>query len=417
MMDDLGYYLVGKEKFYDKLPAIFKAQQLKVDMEWIFSDHIFKSLDWSVEPTTSLDEFYKIRAQQIREEYDYIVLFCSGGADSTNMLFAFLDNGLHVDEIVASAPISGLRDWKNPHESDIRIENTIAETFLTQIPFLKKIEQSYPNVKVTLHDYFEDMLLYKPDDWLLKGNDWMHPTMAGRYNLERYGHLQKLADSGKKIAVLQGIDKPTIVRLKDHFYLMLVDNTYNNKYNSLNHPNCFIEFFYHTSKLPLLLIKQAHETARFLMKPENRHIYNMMFWNDDRFVGKAPQVNPLTYNSHTYQRGIVPAIYPSIKADMYQAEKPDRMFLGRHDAWFYNLHSGTRIYQMMMSDLDNLIGSIEKRFLEIHPWKGLLGLKPFRKLYNIGHVNKFAPFESLIETEAILDLPKFVLTGQGNPEL
>jgi hypothetical protein len=396
MIDDLGYYKVGTEIFSDKIPAIFRAQQLNTNIDWIFNDGVFKALDWTSEPTTSLDEFYKIRAKQIREEYDYVIMFCSGGADSTNMLFAFLNNGLHIDEVVASAPVSGLNNWKQPDASNTSVEATIAETFLTQIPLLKRIQQSYPNVKVVLHDYFEDMLAYKPDDWLFKGNDWMHPTMAGRYNLEKYSHLKRIAESGKKIAVVQGIDKPMVVRFKDNFYLMFKDNTYNNKYNSVNHPNCFPVFFYHSPQLPQLVVKQAHETARFIMRPENKHIYNMMLWNDQRKSGDAPMPNIFTFNAATYERGIVPAIYPSIKADMYQADKPDRMFLGRHDAWFYDLHYDTKIYQMMMSDLNNLIASTDKRFLDIDPYKGLLGFKTYKKLYNIGPVENFKPMQDII---------------------
>ena len=179
MIDDLGYYKVGEEKFYEKIPAMFRSQQLKQDMTWNFNDEVFSAIDWTREPTESLDELYAIRARQIREEYDYVLLFCSGGADSTNMFYAFTNNGLHVDEVVGSAPLSGLRDWQS-NSVDQSVENTIDETFHTQIPWLKKIEAQFPQTKVTLHDYFDDMLAYKADDWLLKGNDWMHPTMAGR---------------------------------------------------------------------------------------------------------------------------------------------------------------------------------------------------------------------------------------------
>lgn len=411
-MDDLGFYHVGNEKFYDKLPAILRAQQIKTDMKWDFNYSIFSSIDWTIEPETSLDEFYKIRAKQLRDKYDYLILFCSGGSDSTNMLFAFLNNGIHVDELVASAPISGLRDWKNPDPNNINVENTIAETFLTQIPFLQEIKQSYPNIKVTLHDYFEDMLLYKSDDWLLKSGDHIHPTMAGRYNLEKYARLQKLADSGKKIGVLQGIDKPMIVRYQDHFYQVFFDWLYNNKYNSLNHPNCFVEFFYHTPDLPLIAVKQAHAAAKFILKPGNNHIYNMMLLNDERLTGKAPKPDLKTFNTHTYQRGIVPAIYPSIKSDMYQAEKPDRMWLGNHDAWFYNLHGDTRVNQMMMWDLDNLLKSLDKNFLLYCPVKGLIGLKVYRNAYCIGSVDKFTSANTIIDREFNRNSPSIILTGE-----
>lgn len=388
-LEDLGYYKVGTEIFLEKVPAMLRAQQLKANMEWVFNDNVFSVTDWTAEPTTSLDEFYKIRAKQIREEYDYIVMFCSGGADSTNMFHAFVNNGLHIDEVVGSAPISGLRDWKNPDPTDDRPENTIEETFLTQIPWLKKIETDYPQIKVTLHDYFDDMLAYKADDWLLKCNDWMHPTMAGRYNLDRYPHLKRIAESGKKIAVVQGIDKPQVVRMQDNFYIMFRDNIYNNKYNSINHPNTFQVFFYHSPDLPQLIVKQAHETAKFLMRPENKDIYNMMIYNDQRKQGLAPTPDPITFNAGTYERGIVPAIYPAIKKYSFQAGKPDRMLLGKHDDWFYKHHNKTRVWEMMVSDLENLIGSLEPRFLDYHPLKGLLGFKSWRKYYCIGPVSNF----------------------------
>jgi hypothetical protein len=261
------------------------------------------------------------------------------------------------------------------------------------------------------------MLQYKADEWLMKGNDWMHPTMAGRYNLDKYSHLKKIAESGKKIGVVQGIDKPYVIRLKDHFYLMFKDNVYNNKYNSVNHPNGFQIFFYHCPQFPLMVVKQAHETARFMMRPENRHIYNMMLWNDERDIGKAPKLNPLTYNVAPYERGIVPAIYPSIKQDMYQADKPDRMFLGMHDYWFYKNHNNTNIAQMMESDLNNLINSLDKRFLTYTPQKGLIGFKTYRKLYNIGHVDKFTFSGLYLDEQINLETPKIILTGSGDPKL
>lgn len=390
MIDDVGFYTVGTEKFYNKIHAMFRSQQTNLPLRWNFNDEVFALVDWTIEPTETLEELYRLRAKQIREEYDYVLMFCSGGADSTNMLFAFLQNGYHVDEVVASAPLSGLRDWKGL--GDDSVQNTIDETFLTQIPFLKKIQTLYPQVKVTLHDYFEDMLNYKQDDWLIKGTDWMHPTMAGRYNLDRYTHLKRIAESGKKIAVVQGIDKPQIVKYKTHMSILFADLSYNNKYDSIQHPNTFPVFFYHSPQLPQLIVKQAHVTARYLMRPENEHLREAMPYNYD-YVSKLPEgKKPWIYNNMNggvYERGIVPAIYPSIKKWSFQAGKPDKMFLGNHDYWFYENHKGTDVYNMMASDLKNLLGSLDKQFLNYHPDGWLAGFKRFTKVYNIGPIKKF----------------------------
>lgn len=398
MLDDVGYYTVGKEKFYNKIHAMFRSQQVNLDPMWHFNDEVFAQFDWTIEPSESLDELHRIRAKQIREKYDYVLMFVSGGADSTNMLFAFLDNGLHVDEIVASAPISGLRDWDSNAVKDGDVRNTIEETFLTQIPFLKKIQTNFPQIKVTLHDYFEDMLAYKQDDWLIKGTDWLHPTMAGRYNLDRYTHLKRIAESGKKIAVVQGIDKPQLIKTRDSFGIRFSDNTYNNKYDSINHPNTEPVFFYHSPELPQLIIKQAHVTARFLMKPENIYLTKYMPYNYDE-VKHLPDHLIYHCNGHNpglYERGIVPAIYPSITKWSYQAEKPDKMFLGNHDHWFYKHHQGTDVYKMMEADIKNLLVSLDKRFL-LKMDDNIIGFKVYRKIYIIGSIKNFSEKNIIIQ--------------------
>ncbi len=410
MIDEVGYYTVGTEKFYNKILAMLRAQDFGVEPEWHFNDHIFKKIKWTEEPRESLDELYGMRARQIREEYDYVLLFCSGGADSTNMLFAFLNNGLHVDEIVASAPISGLRDWQADKENYADVKNTIEETYLTQIPFLQKIQTQYPKIKVTLHDYFEDMLEYKQDDWLLKGTDWIHPTMAGRYNLSRYLHLKRIAESGKKIAVVQGIDKPMMCRYHDRMALLFNDLVLNNKYDSIGHPNTFPVFFYTSPALPKMLVKQAHVTARFLLRPENALIYDAMPFNaearpKDPLKPKIVKYNG--YNPGVYERGIIPAIYPSIKKISYQAEKPDKMFLGNHDYWFYHHHAGTDIWKMMESDLKNLKESLDKRFFVYSDTNELLGFKSYYKSYSIGPIENFRPLPGLI-----LDTPATNIDNQ-----
>ena len=411
MTDDLGYYLVGQEKFHNKILAILRAQQLNLqpeDVKWIFNDSSFQAFNWSEEPETSLDEFYKIRAQQIRSEYDYVLLFCSGGADSTNMLYAFLNNGIRVDEIVASAPVSGLRDWHAPDPTNTDVRNTIDETFITQIPFLKKIQVEHPNIKVTLHDYFEDMLNYKQDDWLLKGTDWIHPTMAGRYNLDRYTHLKRIAESGKKIAVVQGIDKPQLIRYKSYMAITFADCVYNNKYDSINHPNTNPVFFYHAPQLPQMIIKQAHVTARFILRPENKNIYNYMPLNYENYTNLVSKEQYWYKPEHSkfvqwfnggnpgiYERGIVPAIYPAIKKQSFQAQKPDKMLLGNHDYWFYKHHQGTEVYQMMSSDLQNLQKTIDKRFWTFNAEGQATGLRVWRRYYNLGNIDKFLPITTI----------------------
>ena len=63
---------------------------------------MFSKCDWTTEPEPGvpLSEYYRRRAQQIRDKYDYVVLLYSGGPDSNNILHAFVHNGIKIDEIV-----------------------------------------------------------------------------------------------------------------------------------------------------------------------------------------------------------------------------------------------------------------------------------------------------------------------------
>jgi hypothetical protein len=129
------------------------------------------------------------------------------------------------------------------------------------------------------------------------------------------------------------------------------------------------------------------------MQVENKHLYDVMPGNDERALGKNLKISALMNppNPGVYERGIVPAIYPAINKISFQAGKPDRMFLGRHDDWFYQLHGGIKIWEMMQSDLGNLIRSLDSKFLLNDQYRGLLGFKYWRKYYRLGPVTNFSP--------------------------
>ena len=74
--DQFGYYTVGdKFKTYSKLEAIEEMARTGIHLEWHFNKPYYESFDWKKEPAESLDELYRRRAQEIRDRYDYIVLW------------------------------------------------------------------------------------------------------------------------------------------------------------------------------------------------------------------------------------------------------------------------------------------------------------------------------------------------------
>ena len=382
MIDSLSYYKVQDKIFTDKIEAILYANQKKLDIEWYFNDDTLYNINWTHEPTTSLDEFYKLRAQQIRDKYDYVLIMYSGGADSNNVVWSFLNNGIKVDEIVAAAPLSGLRNYQY-NDKDSSTANVISETEYAQIPGLKEIAAKFPNIKITLNDYFEDMINYKTDEWLYKSSDWIHPTTVARYNLDKFKHLKDLAESGKTLGVVYGIDKPILCyTVLNSIHMIISDlavNTPRPAFNK-NYPNVTNVLFYYTPDLPLMLVKQAHVVARWFYEAENVGKQNLI----------ANQRFPLPWKDNrarhsTYEKAIIPTIYPGTHKKVFQGQKPTVMFMADHDNWFYKLHSNTRTHEMIVSDFNLFIKNIDKKYLQ----RNKEGFISFTKSFKIGYINDF----------------------------
>jgi hypothetical protein len=385
MIGRLGYYIVNDKIFEEKLDAILYANETRADVGWYYHDTILNAVDWSIEPETSLDEFYKIRAQQIRDEYDYIVIMCSGGADSTNVVWSFLNNGIHVDEVVASAPMSGLRNW-NDTTNDQSASNTMSETVYAQLPLLNEIKTKHPTVKISINDYFENIINFKTDEWLFRGGEWIHPSGVARYNLEQLTHLRNMAESGKKIGIIYGIDKPSIKFIDNEVQTNISDLAVNVQRQAFDKKYSNVEnvLFYYSYELPQMMIKQAHQVAKWVALPENADVLKLVFDNKKHRQLYFAQ-NRLRHS--LYERAIVPCIYPSTHRSVFQGAKPTRMFLGEHDDWFYKLHSNTRMFEMVESDFRNFIKSIDPKYLN----QVRTGFTLYIKSFTLGTKSKFFP--------------------------
>lgn len=379
-----GHYRVNNRIFTEKIDAILAANNTLADVEWNFHDEIYSNLNWKLEPETSLDEFYKMRAQQIRDKYDYVIVMCSGGGDSTNVAYSFLNNGIHIDEVIASAPMGGLGNW-NETNKNTAAENTMSETMLAQLPLVRELKLKFPALKVTINDYFETMKDFKTDDWLFRSGEWIHPSSGARYNLENQKHIRALAEAGKKIGIVYGIDKP-ILRLNkmNQLQVCISDRAVNVQRPAFetHYPNVENVLFYFTPDMPLMQVKQAHVLARWLYLPENALALSYM--QDVNKPGGSFEEQRI--RNSFFERAIIPCIYPSTYTPVFQGHKPTRMFLGEHDGWFYQLHGQTRMFEMVQSDFKNFQNTINEKYM--NPTK--TGFVGFVQYYNIGKAIRFA---------------------------
>ena len=384
--DKLGFYTVNGKKIYGKLDAFLQANETKSRVEWNFNREVFDQVDWKQEPETSLLDFYKERAKQLREEYDYIILMCSGGADSTNMLYSFLKNDIHVDEVICAAPLEGLSNW-NWDDKNLDANNTISEARFAQMPLAHEIKTKWPKVKVTLNDYFQDIISLESDRWLEDCSYWAHPS-ACRFSLEKFPHIKAIADSGKKIAKIFALDKPLIIRLPDGNLLNgIFDSVCQvgiHKSTKEEHTNLETVYFYYAPSMPHMIIKQAHVLAKWLYLPEN---YNSRRLMTDLRASQDWLSNEVRYSLH--HRANINAVYPILANsgwNPFQAYKSFSKFTHvAFDNWFYKLHGDSRTSQLIISDFQNLTKTLDRRYFN----ETEDNLVVFRQVYHLGHENDF----------------------------
>jgi hypothetical protein len=422
MKNDVGFYVVNGKPFSNKFEAVLEAQKTNAVVKWDFFDSDFEKVDWYTEPSLSLDDFYRIRAEQIRNAYDYVIVFCSGGADSTNVIKTFINNGIRVDEVIGLAPMSGLKNWDfDPNNvSDL---NIISETQFALIPLFQEL--STTGIKLTIYDFFEDITKYKDESWTFDSCGNIVTALTSHFtNVCNIPHIRKIVDSGKRVALVYGTDKPVVKILQNGDMSFSFGDggvNYLNMPDSRSFPNVDRVLFYWTKDLPEMLVKQAHVVGRLVQTPQFKEIYekeilvsqkdilhNTRTYQDvldDRTANNMPIASrDDLFKKHTaiksqyqvkenitsyrtiYQRAIVPYIYPSTyKPNLWQSQKIEitEGFFTRDQDWVHVLHAGSRVSDMILAGTKMLYYSISNRYL--NPFG--TGFRPIVKSYKFGNIH------------------------------
>jgi len=409
MITDLGFYSVrGKSFSTNKVMAVLEAQKTNAEVEWNYFDDVFNKADWLTEPEISLEELYRIRAQQIRDAYDYVVIYVSGGADSSNVVRTFINNNIHIDEVITEIPESGIKnfDW---NDKDFTASNLMSEAKYAQYPILHEISINSPSTRITVHDFFTGVVNVESDEWIYQNEGDIISMSNYQYGrMDPFPHLKDLAEQGKKIASVWGTDKPVLAVWGDgYIYTLIADSAvYVPKYPFKTvYPNVNRVLFYWSPELPELMIKQSHIVAREILKPENKFILRAAIDQGKRskevsllgvddtlknIFNSAADTN-VSYSPKTiYQRSIVPFIYPNtFREDVFQVLKfeQSQTFCPAINNWMKSLHGNSRIGEMIISDFSLFYKNILPKYLNPNKTGFNMCLKRFR----IGSIKSFLP--------------------------
>jgi hypothetical protein len=354
--DKFGYYQVGNQKIYNKIQACWVATKTNQPVSWHWHDSTWKSVDWTTSPEVDIYELYRMRARQIREKYDYVIINYSGGADSQTLVDAFLDAGCHIDEIVTM--------WNRKYVSTIvqdksctDVRNLEAEYNLTTVPGLEEIKSRSPNTKITYRDICDSVLqVFNSADgesWLELTSEHLNPGYMSRWSATMEKDQLILLDQGRRTVIVSGIDKPKICIKDDKYYIYFVDILINNGKGSTNrqeYDNINYELFYWSPDFPEIPQKQAQLIRQwFELNPVLKYL---LTWP-----------NTSHSNRTAYEKIIKSIIYPRYNYNLFQVDKPTSTVTCEWDDWFFREHANTTAWHSWNAGIEWIKTHIDSRFL------------------------------------------------------
>jgi len=323
LVDDI-YYYDGENNVYDNRHDLLLSTRSKTKLFYYYDDK-FDKVEWTKEPIEDLQTLYTRRAQQIRDQYEYVILCWSGGVDSTTILETFYYNKIHIDEILLVGAFSqdSARGDDSNHNGDI---------YHNVWPTLKTLD--LPNTKITVKDY--SLNFDNPNNFsLIKdySDDYMKflGPMISVHNLFWYD-LKKfvLPNNEKKACYIMGSDKPrlNIDSFKNSFFTEFNDASVTDYGANFKDENLERVNFYAHPDAEAIIRKQLHILLKFYIK--NVQIEKNMT-HDDFQKHYITIVNTLMYDLKN------PLRHKSKKSVIACISERDNFIVNKQDSEIYKL--------------------------------------------------------------------------------
>jgi len=386
MNKTLGYYTCDGIEFAGKIQALQYSTITHKPVEWHFNRWEFGQHNWMAEPPETLDQLYQRRARQIREQYDYVILSFSGGSDSWNIMRAFMDQGLLVDEIVSNWALDANSKYIVLDSTQHSSWNNVAEYHLNCVERIKEIQARSPATKITVNDTSRALIdtLLTADDasWTATKSEVLNITGATNFNYKYFRQIRKQFDRDKKIAIVVGHDKPKLIIKDQQLYLYFIDkniNLVNVQEHLGEYPNCHTISFYWSPDSCDMLAKQAHTILRVINQNKR---FATVFSITDSKVQRLIQ-EPILKRW----------LYSTWDTNWFQVQKS---LMGDWDAtldyWFTRGWAGTREHAIWQAGIRHVRSSLNTKYLIKDKNGTATGTVPFTSpYYHIGTVVESPP--------------------------
>jgi hypothetical protein len=331
----LGYYTYDNQIFLtreDALDRMLAKGDYAGNIQFYYNDHVFSTINWEKTiPFASISYLYKMRAQQLRDKYRYLILRYSGGSDSTQVLESFLKNGIFLDEIVV---VHHQRAINRLDRNMLMRDETLSEYMeyeMAVIPQLKRVKELSPNTKITLLDSSDnlvDQLGNKKYEYLGYNDEprslrWVTGGVGKNWAPLLIKH-ERQSVTKESVAIIRGLEKPVIDMSSDgKIFFLFSDSTLNGQIGAFFQKNgapYTIEDFYWSPDFPLIPVKQCHMIIDKLIK--NEMLYND--WRRIQNIVKNALLDPKIKSAPGFilDRWYNTIIYPDWDPNIFVGSKP-----------------------------------------------------------------------------------------------
>ena len=373
--DHFGYYLVGNHKTYSKIDALELANSLNVEIKWIFNDDVFSTHPWHIDTQEDIKKLYKKRAEQIRNKYDYIVIWYSGGADSFTVTNTFRENNIHVDEIAQFHSYEGEKTWDtclNKEVKDVAVPQS--QEFLNVMPHTKHRTVDLTSVIKSVFNEENNRL-----DFVYKFNhSWGPHVLARNYVREKVADWRNIIASGKKLCFVWAGEKPPVRydMINDKYFLefkdMIDSSSLGPRTQILGREEEHDELFYWSPDAMDVMARQAHIIVNYMRNPPKEDLDSIYLTKDPfipamsfngEYIPSSTKRTATKINNELYYltgAGLHRLIYPNWKEDTFTLGKNIGTVFSIKDRWWFNDHRN--------NDQNMYISAIESLYKKFTRW-------------------------------------------------
>lgn len=341
-MFNLGLYEVGNQKFFYKADAFVYASKIKKEVTWDFNKSVFSMQAKKPRLDIPLTKLYALRAQQLRDKYDYLILAYSGGVDSDNMLKTFTLNKIKLDEVWVDFPFQFVEKSGFVATRSTDVTNNASEWFLVIKPELENLQMTNPEIKIHKSDSTQDLGTEDNED---SGRLTNLPRQYFQVKRVRYIHdyMKPMIDAGKKVCVIVGVDKCLPATTPTEYGFVFSDTACYNRQE-------YYEYFYWTPDMPEIVVTQAHV------------LWDLIKQNIDAYK-KRVKLQRIIHNSWRFRKlsfddFIIKATYPYWDYNKLQTDKQNPI-LGSNLQHFIAPYQQERFYQSWQSNFRENLAQLD----------------------------------------------------------